>query len=475
MPDTPTSPSPSPQQNPAATHVDVVSDVTVWSRDRWLPARDVHLRDGLVHALTPHGAVPPAAGATVLHGDGGHLVPGLVNTHTHLHQAALRGIGEGEPLLSWLRLVGEETVALTPERAYAAAAAAASEALRSGTTTLVEHMWPHPSPEVHDAVLRALTDTGIRAVVCRGVADRPDPTRRWGFDPRLMQPLEEVLAHTGHLAAAVRGSRLSVGIAVPNVRTLTPAGMRTVRAFADEHGLPVSLHLLETTTDDDMCRARLGRGAVAHLDENGFLWDRLLAVHCVELDAAGQALLARRGVAVSYNPLSNMRLGSGIAPVPAMLAAGLDVGVGVDGAASNDTQDMLEALRVGAYLQRAAHRRADLLDFTAMMRLGVDGASAALGLPRRPDGVVPGVPADLVLHRFARDYATLPVRDPGATLLTCASSRTVDTVLVAGEPVVRDGRSTRLPESRLVAALLESAPPAARAARTATGGAVTVS
>ncbi|MEU2544152.1 amidohydrolase family protein [Streptomyces roseolus] len=334
-------------------------------------------------------------------GNGGHLTPGLVNTRTHLFQAGLRGIGEGLGLLAWLSAVGEEAARLTPERAYATAAAAAAEALRSGTTTLVEHMWPHPSSEVHDAVLRALKDSDVRAVLCRGVADRADPSRRWGFDPRLMQPLEAALAHTDELIAQARGSRVDVGVAVPNPRCLTPKGMGAVRAYAE-----------------------------------------------------GRATLARHGVGVSYNPLSNMRLGSGIAPVPEMLEAGLSVGLGVDRAASNDTQDILEALRIGAYLQRAVHRKADLFGFPEMFAMAAGGANRMLGIEENPDGGVrAGTRADLVLHRFDRDHACLPVRDPGATLLTCGSSRTVAAVLVGGEVLVRDGEHVRLPSREPAAGL----------------------
>ncbi|MER6117548.1 amidohydrolase family protein [Streptomyces sp. NPDC001743] len=437
--------------------IDTIVNATVWSGGTWTADQDVHLVDGRVDAVAPAGT--RHRGAEVLDAAGGHLVPGMVNTHTHLYQAGLRGIGEGMPLLTWLRTVGEETVALTPERAYAAAAAAATEALRSGTTTLVEHMWPHRSTEVHTAVLRALHDTGIRAVLCRGVADRADVTRKWGFDPRLVQPLDEIFAHTDELAAeaaATGGGRVSMGLAVPNPRSLTPAGMREVRAYADARELPVSLHLLETATDDLMCREHAGTGAVDYLERAGFLWDRLLAVHCVELDATGRATLARHGVGVSYNPLSNMRLGSGVAPVPAMREAGLRVGLGVDGAASNDTQDILEAMRMGAYLQRAVHKRSDLLGFEEMMSIAVDGANEVLGLEPRPAGVVPGIQADLVLHRFDRDYACLPVHDPGATLLTCAGSRTVDTVMVAGEALVSEGQSLRLTDAFLTRELLRT-------------------
>ncbi|MCD0452937.1 amidohydrolase family protein [Actinocorallia sp. API 0066] len=428
-----------------------VVDATVYRDGAWAPHQDVLFEDGVVTAVRDH--VPGTAG---IDGAGAHVIPGFVNTHTHLQQALMRGVGEGLPLLSWLLSVAEETVALTPERAYLAAAAGALEALRSGTTTLVEHMWPSPSPELHDAVLRALEDVGIRAVFGRGVTDRVDATRKWGSDPRLVQPLGEALAHTDELAArAAKGDgRITMALAVPNPRCLTPEGMAVVREFAEARGMTVSIHLLETTTDDDMCRAHTGLGAVEFLEASGFLWDRLLAVHCVELSAAGMRTLAAHGVAVSYNPVSNMRLGSGVAPVPEMLEAGLRVGLGVDGAASNDTQDMLEALRLGSYVQRALHRRADLLPAPAMLDLACAGANRVLGLPSPTSGVTPGSPADLTLLRFDRDYAVLPVRDPSATLLTTGTPRLVDTVLVNGDPVIRDGRSTRLDEADLTARLL---------------------
>ncbi|MFW0786538.1 amidohydrolase family protein [Gordonia sp. CPCC 206044] len=421
------------------------SDVTVYTGGRWLPHQDVHVAEGVVTAVddTAH----PGTGT-------GHLIPGFVNTHTHLQQSLMRGIAECTPLLEWLLAVGEESVAITPERAYLAAVSACLEALRSGTTTVVEHMWPHPSDEVHGAVIQALRDTGIRAVLGRGVADRPDATRRWGFEPRLMQPLGEVLDHIDHLRGQVDRSRISVALAVPNPRSVTESGMATLREFARSRDMPVSIHLLETPTDDRMCLEHVGIGAVEYLDSNGFLWDRVLAVHCVELDDVGQRILAERGVAVSHNPLSNMRLGSGVAPVPAMLDRGLMVGLGVDGAASNDTQDMLETFRIAAYVQRAVHKRADLLGFGEMLDIACGGANTALGLPEVVGGVSVGGPADLTLIRFDRDHATLPVRDAGASLLTTGSRSIVDTVMVDGEVVVADGRSTRVDEASIVKELL---------------------
>lgn len=424
-----------------------ITDVTVWSHDAWHEHHDVRIDGGRVSAVRPHGEAAP--GGRVVAGTGGVLIPGLVNTHTHLHQALMRGIAEGEPLITWLRYVAEGTVRLTPGQAYAAAVAASLEALRSGTTTLVEHMWAHPSREIHEALLRGLADTGIRALVGRGVADRADPSRRWGFEPRLMEPLDRVFAHTDELAASC-GARITIGLAVANPRSVTPEGMREIRDFAQARDMPVGIHLLETRTDEEMCRTHAGVGAVEYLERAGFLWDRLLAVHCVMLDEPGRRTLARHGVGISYNPLSNMRLGSGIAPVPDMLAAGLPVGLGVDGAASNDTQDTLEALRMGAYLQRAEHRRADLLPSPQMLRMATTGVNRVLGMEERTDGVAPGMQADLTLLRFDRDLGCVPVLEPGAALLTTASNRTVDTVLVDGEVVLRDGHSTRVDEEEAI-------------------------
>ncbi|MGV8874074.1 MAG: amidohydrolase family protein [Rhodococcus sp. (in: high G+C Gram-positive bacteria)] len=426
-----------------------IHDITVYSGGQWLPHRDVVVDGGIVTGILESGTVESGG----VDGGGGYLIPGFVNTHTHMQQSLMRGIAEGIPLLEWLLAVAEDSVAITPERAYTATVAASLEALRSGTTALVEHMWPHPSAEVHDAVLRGLRDTGIRAVLGRGTADRPDPTRRWGFDPRLLTPLPEILDHVDELTKAVAGTRITPAFAVPNPRSLTPDGMAAVRDFARSHEMTVMIHLLETGTDDAMCREHAGLGAVDYLDRNEFLWDRVLAVHCVELDAYGRSVLAERGVGISYNPMSNMRLGSGVAAVPDMLAAGLHVGIGVDGAASNDTQDMLETLRVGAYIQRAVNKKADLFGFGTMLDIASGGANAALGLQPRSGGISVGDVADLTMVRFERDFACLPVRDPGASLLTTGTRQVVDTVWVDGEAVIRDGRSTRVDEGELVAAL----------------------
>lgn len=436
--------------------IDVLTDVTVFTGGEWLAHRDIHIVDGEVASIEP--AAPPSGGNDGASGGSGsatrHVIPGFVNTHTHLQQSLMRGVAECTPLLEWLLAVGVETVKITPERAYLATVAASLELLRSGTTTVVEHMWPSPSSELHEAVIRGLRDTGIRAVLGRGVADRPDATRKWGFEPKLIAPLDEVTDQIDALRTQVDGSAITMALAVPNPRSVTEEGMAMLRDYATARDMTVMIHLLETRTDDAMCLEHTGMGAVEYLDTNSFLWDRVLAVHCVELDDLGQAILADRGVGISHNPLSNMRLGSGVAPIPDMLARGVKVGLGVDGAASNDTQNMLESLRIGAYLQRAVHKRADLLGFGEMLDIATGGVNSVLGLPAVRGGVTVGSPADLTVVDFARDFATLPVHDPGASILTTGGPSIVDTVLVGGEAVIRDGRSVFVDEEGLAKELL---------------------
>jgi 5-methylthioadenosine/S-adenosylhomocysteine deaminase len=416
----------------------------VWTGAEWAAHQDVMFEDGMIAQVREH-----RPGADGIDGSGGYLIPGFVNTHTHLQQTVCRGVGDGQQLLAWLGLIGESMATLTPERAYVAAISGALEGLLSGTTSLVEHMWPHASPEVHDAVLKALDDVGVRAVFGHGIADRADPTRTWGVDPRLVQTLSDTFADIERLIDRAAGSRITMGIAVPNPRALTVEGMREVRAFADGHALPVSLHLLETNTDNDACLTHVGTDAVTYLDQSDFLWERLLAVHCVKLTSAEMELFHDRGVEVSWNPVSNLRLGSGVAPVVAMMAAGIPVSIGVDGAASNDRQDMFETLRIGAYAQRGLHGRAELFDFAEMLAIANSSSPFGSG----SSAVSEGARADLTLLRFERDFSCLPVNDPGSSILTTGTPRIVDVVLVDGEVLIANGESTRIDQAQLGLAL----------------------
>jgi 5-methylthioadenosine/S-adenosylhomocysteine deaminase len=428
----------------AGTRPPAVVDATVWNGSAWLQHQDVVLDGDRITEVRAHR--PGTLGLRIA---GATVVPGWVNTHTHLLQSTHRGIADGLPLYDWLGELGDAMAELTPKRAHLAAVAGALENLRSGTTTIVEHLWPHRDPEVQRAALDGIRDVGIRAIVGCGVADRVDPTRRWGADPRFWRTIEESFDDHRRLAEAARGSRVEIGLAVANPRSISESGMRAVREFADASGSLVSMHLLESSLDEVAYREHTSVGVVEFLEHADFLWPSLLVAHGVQLDGDGIRRLAEHGVRVSWNPVANLRLGSGFAPVAEMLDAGIAVGVGTDGAASNDRQDMFEVMRTGAYALRGMSLRPDSMGFARMVRMST--ADVRDGGLR---GVIPGAPADLSILSFARDFATLPVGDPGDAILTTGSPAIVDSVIVGGELVIEGGRSTRIDEGALVEALL---------------------
>jgi cytosine/adenosine deaminase-related metal-dependent hydrolase len=431
----------------------IVLGGTVWSRGGWKDDHDIVVVDGVVDAVRPsrsgssHGSGPrPAVDAR-----DAFVIPGFVNTHSHLFQVLLKGIGDGRPLHEWLTVVGDAILHLTPEDAYSAATLGGLEALQSGTTTIVDHMYPHPDRDVYEALIRGLNAVGIRAIVGRGVADRADPARRWGFIPELVEPLDKALEHVEMLVESCGSpdSRVTIALAPPNPRCLTPVGMKELRSASDAHAIPVSIHLCESRMDDMVCRQEAGVGAVAYLHQNDFLWERLLAVHCCYVDEGDRRTLKETGAGVSHNPVSNMRLGNAIAPVRELLDAGVPVGLGTDGAASNDTQNMLETIKLAAFAQRARLEDAAALGAREVFELATFGGNGTLGLPAPVDGVVAGARADLVVLRFDKTLSSVPVIDPLVSLVTSGSPSAVETVMVGGEVVLRDGRSARVEQSSL--------------------------
>jgi cytosine/adenosine deaminase-related metal-dependent hydrolase len=444
---------PDPSRSEAASDGLIIVGGTVWSGPGWRRDHDVSIAGGQIEAVTasPSSYDPPRV---AIDARGAFVVPGFVNTHSHLFQVLLKGIADGRPLHDWLNVVGDAVLRLTPEDARIAAMLGGLEALKSGTTTIVDHMYPHPDRGVYDALIRGLSEAGIRAIVGRGVADRADPTRRRGFIPQLVEPLDHVLDHVETLVTTSRmpASRVTIAVAPPNPRCLTPVAMKELRAVSDAQGLPVSIHVCESRMDDAVCREEAGVGAIEYLDRNDFLWDRLLAIHCCYVDDGGRRMLAERGAGVSYNPVSNMRLGNAIAPIRELLDAGVPVGLGTDGAASNDTQDMIETIKLASFAQRARLEDAAALQAEEVFALATHGANATIGLPSSAAGIVPGSRADVAVLRFERSLTSVPTMNPMVALVTAGTPSVVETVVVDGEVVIRDGTSTRVDEQSLVAA-----------------------
>jgi 5-methylthioadenosine/S-adenosylhomocysteine deaminase len=381
---------------------------------------------------------------------GGLVLPGLVNTHTHLFQTLLKGPGDDRPLYLWLRdMTAPAASALTEEDCEAAALHGAVEALRSGTTTIVDFMYPHPRPGLTDAVIRGLDAAGMRAIVGRGFVTQGTEL---GIPEAIVQTLDDALADVERLVREHGGGGpgggeglIRIGIAPCLLWMVDEAGLRATRAFADAYRTPIAYHMAETSFEVDYAQRTYGRRETEVLGDAGLLGPDLLAVHCTKLDDRDIDRLRSFDVKVSHNPVSNMYLASGVAPIPDMLRAGLTVGLATDGPASNNNQNMIHVLKYAALLHKVAAE--DPLAMTAEKVLEmatIDGARA-IGMDDEIGSLVVGKRADVTVMAFDNAHVT-PVHDPISSIVYAALGTEARWVLVDGRIVLADARVTTVDE-----------------------------
>ena len=386
---------------------------------------DVVTRVGTPGDLRPTGA----AGIREVVVDGA-LLPGFVNTHCHSPMTLFRGTGENLPLLRWLHeVLWPREAHLEPEDVYWGMTLAAAELLAFGVTTTCE-MYFH-----EDAHADAVIDAGSRAVLTPGVLQLPgsQPGGAWWTDS---------LDRFGDFHARRHGEagRIEVGFAAHAAYTVPLPGLVDTAATARQRGALFHLHLAETAGEGDAFTAEHGGSVPQVLAEAGVFDGRVLAAHSIWLSPEDIAVYAAHDVAVAHCPQSNAKLASGIAPVVDLLAAGIRVGLGTDGPASNNDLDLWEEMRLAGMLARLRGGDAGALPAAQALDLATRGAGVAIG---RPDlGVLaPGAKADMMAVSLD-DPAFVPLLDDGMLvehLVWSASSRLVTDVWVGGRQVVADG------------------------------------
>jgi 5-methylthioadenosine/S-adenosylhomocysteine deaminase len=399
--------------------------------------------DESIVAIEPRAVIEEAYVATRTIDSRGTLIfPGLVDTHTHLYQTLLKGLGDDLPLMEWLDACTLPSIPhLTPRMCYVAAALGCIESLRSGCTTIFDYMVDHPDTEVFDAILQAFTDVGIQGVLGRGLRDRQTENVTMSL-PRI----EDQLADCVRLLDAY-GPKC-IWVAPGATWALEEDSLRAARRLATDRGTGLSLHTDEVLFDSDESLRRFGRRTVPYLEGIGFLGPDVLHAHCVQLTEEDCGILARHDAKVSYNPVSNMYLASGVPPIPRLLDLGVTVSLGADGAASNNSQDMLEALKVGALLPKVAWRDAAIFTAADSLRTATSGGARALG---RDDfgSLEPGKRADLFV--FDPMHAkSIPVHDPVSTLVYSGGQVNVRTTIVGGRVVLDDRRIVGVDEQAIL-------------------------
>ena len=408
------------------THAHVV---TVDAADTVIADGAVAVSAGRIARVGTAAAVGTDA-REVVDGKGMILMPGLVNTHCHAADSLFRGLIEDLPLEPWLRLVWQaEAATLSPRTVRLGATLGLAELLLGGVTTTMDCFW---YPEEGVAAARAL---GVRIA-----------TGGMFFDA----PAVDGIAPGDRLAAAARFFEAFAGAedVLPGcfphgAYTVGPESLVAAKRLADARGGLFSVHAAETRAERETVTARYGRSVVRHLDALGVLDARTVLAHCVWLDDEEIAILAHTGASVAHNPMSNLKLASGIARVPDMLRAGVRVTIGTDGAISGNDLDMWMALRLAATLHRGT-----TLDVTAVttgqaLRMATIEGAAALAAADRLGSLEPGKLADLVLVDLTRAHAA-PLFDPRTHLVFSCAKGDVRHVFVGGRQVVRDGALTRV-------------------------------
>ncbi|MBU4277740.1 MAG: amidohydrolase [Proteobacteria bacterium] len=424
----------------------IISGGPLWAGPgKFWPQGAVAAVDGVITYAGPAEGAPKPPQAEVIHAEGGLIMPGLVNAHCHGAMVLFRGLADDLPLHVWLEehMFPAEARWVSQEMVELCSRLAAAEMLLSGTTTVGDSYF------CLDGAARAYASAGIRAALYQGVIDFPAPG--------VPDPADN-LATARRFLERWKGESplLSAGIFAHSTYTCSEATLRGVAELAAELGCLWHTHLAETAEElGDSIKAN-GCSPMAYLEKLGLLESLDTAVHCVWLQPGEEELLARREVAVAACPGSNSKLGSGWADAPALLAAGVAVGLGTDGAASNNNLDLFGEIGLAARLAKVKTRDPAALPAEAALDLALSGGAACLGLEGVVGRLEPGYACDAVVMDLSAPRLT-PCYDAASHLVYAATGGNVRHVVVNGRQVVNHGALLTMDVNEVMAKVRELA------------------
>jgi 5-methylthioadenosine/S-adenosylhomocysteine deaminase len=395
----------------------------------------VAIRDGMIAAVGPAADIATRyAAAAVLDADGCLVLPGLVNAHTHLAMTVFRGRADDVGLQGFLaEVIAAEVALLSPEMVTAGVECAIAESVRSGTSAALDMYW------FHEAAAEVAERTGFRLLTGPTFMDIDEPPDGRDFTARLEWARADLAGGRPYVMAH-------------STYTLDPGQLREVAALAREHDAVLHIHAAENADEVDLVAGRYGRRPVELLDDLGLLGPDTVLAHAVHLTDAEIAALARTGTAVAHCPVSNLKLAAGVARVPDLLAAGVPVGLGTDGAVSSNTLDMFTALRTAAIVHKGFSGDPTAVDARQAVRMATIGAARSVGMGDRLGSLEVGKQADLIVVDLDAPHL-LPRHDPWSTLAYAATAADVRDTVVAGRVLMRDRHLTTLDESEIATRL----------------------
>ncbi len=391
---------------------------------------DLRIEAGVITAI---GEVEGQADR-VIDASGHLLMPGLINAHTHMAMSLFRNYAEGLPLHEWLtEKIWPAEAQLTGEDVYDGTMLAIAESIRSGVTTFNDMYF------FCDDVVRAARETGIRAVINRGIVSSED--------------VADKIRDAVQLARDYHGAddgRLQIMLAPHAPYTCDRMTLETIIAHAKERGLRIHIHVSETKREHDEALEQFGMTPVAYLESIGLFEVPVVMAHGVHVTPDDLEILSHYDVHLVHNPESNLKLASGFCPVSDYLGAGINVAIGTDGASSNNNLNLFEEMHVTAILHKALTQDPTVLSPMLVLRMATLNGAKALGIDHLVGSIEVGKRADLILVDLNRPHLR-PLFDPAAAMVYSAQASDVTLVMVDGRILMEEGSLTTMDEDQVIA------------------------
>jgi len=378
------------------------------------------------------GTIPPDPNREVIHAEDQIILPGWINGHNHLIQALYRGLGDTLPLPMWIGKIFDALASLTREKAYVGASLALIELIHSGVTTTADSHFSHVYKDSIEGVLEAIQSIGIRGVIARGSMDRSVPEI---YQEKSEESLKELVA----LSQKWNSERIRMSPEALGVLRCSEKMIKELSSFSREMKTPFFMHIASSKAEAETIQQRKGCGVFEYLDRLGVLNERCVAAHCIWLAPKEPALLKDKGVKVVYNPVSNMFLGSGVAPIPILVKEGVRVALGLDGAASNNSQNFFETMKFASLLQRITHLDTSVLPPEEILEMATIRGAEVLGIGKEAGSLEKGKWADLIFLD-SKSPRLNPKKKIVSNIVYSACPSDITKVMVGGR-VIYDGKS----------------------------------
>jgi 5-methylthioadenosine/S-adenosylhomocysteine deaminase len=413
--------------------------ITMDANRRILSPGSVAIEGGRIAAIdTPEVIAGRYPRARMLDAAGRVALPGLVNTHTHAPMVLYRGLADDLALMDWLQryIFPAEAKTVSPQFVRIGTRLALLEMIRSGTTIYADMYY------FEEEIARATKEAGLRGVLGQTVIEFPAPDAK--------TPADALARAEAFINAYAADELITPAVAPHSTYTLDRQTLLACRDLATKHAVPMLIHLAETDEERKVTNQRFGQRPVGVLDALGLWGPHIVAAHGVWVTPEEIGVLKQHGVGVSHNPESNMKLASGTAPVVDYLRTGVPLGLGTDGAASNNDLDMFEAMRQAAFLHKLATRDPTAVSAQTALEMATIGGTRVLGLADRLGSLEVGKRADLIIVRMDHVRQT-PMYDPISHLVYVTRGDDVETTIVNGRVLMEQGRVLSLPEGEVLA------------------------